>query len=110
MPETKPPSVEYSLLQKVVSGGQSGVDRAALDAAIALSITNGGWCPRGRLAEDGQIPPLYPLRETATEDVAVRTELNVLDSDGTLILSTGAPKDGTVLTKTCAEHYGKPLL
>jgi hypothetical protein len=66
------------LVEKVVSGGQTGVDRAALDVALELSIPVGGWCPRGRWAEDGKIPALYPLRETTTQDIAVRTELNVL--------------------------------
>jgi hypothetical protein len=62
------------------------------------------------VAEDGRIPEHYPLQETTTADVAVRTELNVLDSDGTLILAVGTPRNGTVLTKQCAEHHRKPHL
>jgi hypothetical protein len=97
-------------IRRVVSGGQSGVDRAALDAAREAGFPTGGWCPRGRLAEDGPIPDQYPLLETATGDIAVRTELNVLHSDATLILTVGTPQDGTVLTKVCAEHHRKPCL
>ena len=112
MPEHRQPTAtgDRPLIDKLVSGGQTGVDRAALDAALRLSIPIGGWCPRGRLAEDGPIPQHYPLCETTTEDVAVRTELNVIDSDGTLILTTGVPIDGTVLTKLSAKHHARPFL
>ncbi|NQT35909.1 MAG: hypothetical protein HQ581_00380, partial [Planctomycetes bacterium] len=68
---------------KIVSGGQTGVDRAALDTAIALGIPQGGWCPRGRPAEDGRIPDRYDLRETESTAYPVRTERNVVDSDAT---------------------------
>ncbi len=95
---------------KIVSGGQTGVDRAALDAAIALGIPHGGWCPKGRLAEDGTIPPQYLLAETESPDYAVRTERNVRDSDGTLILCRGIPTGGTELTLRLAERWGKPHL
>ena len=71
---------------KIVSGGQSGVDRAALDFALENKIPCGGWCPKGRLAEDGRIHHRYPLRETSSTDYRVRTQANVEDSDGTLIL------------------------
>ena len=71
---------------EIVSGGQTGVDRAALDAALALGMRCGGWCPAGRWAEDGPIDPRYPLRETPSGDPAQRTEWNVRDSDATLIL------------------------
>lgn len=74
---------------KIVSGGQTGVDRAALDVAMALGLEIGGWCPAGRWAEDGPIDARYPLNETPSADPAQRTEWNVCDSDGTLIL-TGA--------------------
>jgi hypothetical protein len=95
---------------KIVSGGQTGVDRAALDVAIELAIPHGGWCPRGRPAEDGVIPPRYQLRETASSDHAVRTEQNVLDSDATLIVCAGRPRGGTELTLQLARQHGKPHL
>ena len=94
----------------VISGGQTGVDRAALDAAMALGISIGGWCPAGRRAEDGAIPQQYPLRETESTDYAVRTEWNVRDSDATLILCRGAPAGGTALTAQLARRLGRPLL
>lgn len=96
------------ILQRIVSGGQTGVDRAALDVALELGIPCGGWCPRGRLAEDGAIPPRYPMMETATDDFSVRTELNVLYSDGTLLLTFGEPAGGTLFTRHCARHHRKP--
>jgi len=71
---------------KIISGGQTGVDRGALDAAIGLGIPHGGWCPRGRLAEDGPIPARYVLSETDSPEYWLRTEQNVSDSDATLIL------------------------
>ncbi len=79
--------VRWIVLQKIISGGQTGADRAALDFAIARGIPHGGWCPRGRLAEDGTIPALYQLSETPGPDHAQRTEWNVRDSDGTVIFS-----------------------
>jgi hypothetical protein len=95
---------------KIVSGGQTGVDRGALDAAIALGIPHGGWCPQGRLAEDGTIPIRYDLTETGSSDYAVRTEQNVVDSDATLILCRGRPSGGTELTRRLALRHEKPLL
>jgi len=97
-------------LQRVVSGGQSGVDRAALDAALALGIPCGGWCPRGRRAEDGRIPARYPLRETATPDYPARTARNVDESDATLVLTRGRPRGGTALTVGLARRGSKPVL
>jgi len=97
-------------LERVVSGGQTGVDRAALDAALELGIPCGGWCPRGRKAEDGRIPECYPLKETPAARYAERTEWNVRDSDGTLIVTAGPPAGGTALTIACAERLGKPCL
>lgn len=94
----------------IVSGGQTGVDRAALDAAIALGIALGGWCPRGRLAEDGTIPARYALRETGSPHYAVRTERNVAESDATLILHQGTLRGGTALTRRLAEQHAKPCL
>jgi hypothetical protein len=95
---------------KVVSGGQTGVDRAALDAALAAGLRCGGWCPRGRAAEDGSIDAVYPLVETPSADYAQRTEWNVRDSDATLVLARGRPGGGTALTIALARRHGKPLL
>jgi len=78
-----------TLIQSLVSGGQTGVDRAALHVALELEIPCGGWCPRGRRAEDGRIPAKFPLKESTSRNYAVRTRLNVEESDGTLILSRG---------------------
>jgi hypothetical protein len=96
--------------EKLVSGGQTGVDRGALDAAIRLGIPHGGWCPRGRLAEDGAIPARYRLTETDSPEYHVRTEKNVLQSDATLILYRGELKGGTKLTWQLAERHAKPCL
>ena len=99
-----------SLPQRVSSGGQTGVDRAALDVAIALGIPHGGWCPRGRRAEDGIIPARYMLREHASADYAARTEANVVEADGTLILCRGALSGGTALTLEIAVRERRPFL
>lgn len=95
---------------RIVSGGQSGVDRAALDVALALGLPCGGWCPAGRRAEDGPIPARYPLTETASADYAERTRRNVEDSDGTLVLSAGTLSGGTLLTVQLAGARDKPCL
>jgi hypothetical protein len=97
-------------LRRIVSGGQTGVDRAALDAALALGVDCGGWCPAGRLAEDGRIPDRYPLSETGNADYAERTRRNVEDSDATLIVTDGQPAGGTALTVRCCEDLGRPWL
>jgi|SRR3990167_8561670 len=89
------------MLEKIISGGQTGVDRAALDVSIKMGIVHGGWCPRGRAAEDGIIAEHYNLIETNSGDPSERTKLNIQDSDGTLILVTSIPvkvNDGTILT------------
>ncbi|MFQ5995740.1 MAG: putative molybdenum carrier protein [Acidiferrobacterales bacterium] len=96
------------MLRKLISGGQSGVDRAALDVALELAIPCGGWCPRGRKAEDGAIPAHYPLTQTESVDYAERTKRNVLDADATLILVRGALAGGTALTLEIASRYNKP--
>jgi hypothetical protein len=98
------------MLRRIVSGGQTGVDRAALDVALALRIPCGGWCPRGRRAEDGPLPDVYPLVETAERAYPQRTEWNVRDADATLILTHGKPDRGTALTRRLAQRYRKPLL
>jgi hypothetical protein len=97
-------------IQKIVSGGQTGVDRAALDVAMALGIPVGGWCPHGRRAEDGVLDPRYPLTETPLAAYAQRTAWNVRDSDGTLILFSDRPSPGTTLTREEAQAQGKALL
>jgi len=94
---------------KIVSGGQTGVDRAALDVALDLGIPCGGWCPHGRTAEDGIIPSRYPVSELPSGGYAERTEKNVQDSDGTLIISTLPMTGGTLLTANLAHQYQKPL-
>jgi hypothetical protein len=93
----------------VISGGQTGVDRAALDAALQLAIPIAGWCPHGRRAEDGRIPREYSLTETGPRNYAVRTEWNVRDSDGTLVIVLDSVSGGTGLTVKLARQHGKPL-
>ncbi len=95
---------------RIVSGGQTGVDRAALDVALELWLEAGGWVPRGRRAEDGAIPDRYPVRESASRSYARRTRLNVRDSDATLVLTRGAPEGGTARTIHIAEEMARPLL
>ena len=92
----------------ITSGGQSGVDRAALDFALNHGIDCGGWCPSGRLAEDGVIPDHYPLCETATENPAERTRLNVEGADGTLIIFQNSMDEGTHLTLQVVNELSKP--
>jgi hypothetical protein len=94
----------------VLSGGQTGVDRAALNAALALGIPCGGWCPGGRRAEDGTIPPRYPLRETDAPDYDVRTRLNVVAAEATLVLTPGMPTRGTAVTVQAARASARPYL
>ena len=98
-------------LERIVSGGQSGADRAALDWAIANGIAHGGWCPLGRRAEDGRIATRYKLKETPSREYDQRTRWNVRDSDGTLIISRVAQlSGGSAYTARCAERFGKPWL
>lgn len=107
----------YITSLKIVSGGQSGVDRAALDFAIGCSYLYGGWCPQGGLAEDYPTPPGvlkdYPaLQESTTRDYTERTELNVQDSDATLIIAphlTAATTGGTGMTQHFAKQHKKPF-
>ena len=97
-------------LRRIVSGGQTGADRGALDAAIDLGVEHGGYCPAGRRAEDGQIPDRYRLVATASADYAERTERNVVESDGTLLVTRGAPAGGSALTAALTRRHVRPLL
>lgn len=97
-------------LRKIISGGQTGADRAALDLALAFGLPHGGWCPKGRWAEDGPIPANYLLDETPTDDPSLRTEWNVRDSDATLIVAHGPLAGGSSLTREFARQLGKPCL
>ncbi|MFP4477211.1 MAG: putative molybdenum carrier protein [Desulfatibacillaceae bacterium] len=98
------------MIEKIISGGQTGADRAALDTALKYGIPHGGWIPRGRIAEDGRLPDKYRLQELGTESYAARTERNVLDSDGTLIVSHGELTGGSLLTRTYAVEHDRPFL
>jgi hypothetical protein len=98
------------MIVKIVSGGETGVDRAALDVAIKLGIPHGGWIPRGRLAEDGHLPDSYALCETPTTVRAERTEKNVVDSEGTLIISRGDLSGGSHFSREMAIKHGRPWL
>ena len=98
------------MIERIVSGGQTGVDQGALEVALGQGMACGGWCPRGRRTEAGVMAARYPLRETDSEDYRVRTEWNVRDSDATLILNQGALQGGTALTVRLAERLGRPCL
>lgn len=93
----------------IVSGGQTGADRAGLDFAIARGLPHGGWCPSGRRAEDGPLDERYQMRETEGEGYRQRTKRNVADSDATLIFNTGELSDGSLATLRLAERAGKPV-
>ncbi|MEO5331973.1 MAG: putative molybdenum carrier protein [Magnetococcus sp. YQC-5] len=95
------------MLKRIISGGQTGVDRAALDFAMSMAIPVGGWCPKGRKADDGPISPLYPLRETPTSDYRQRTYWNMRDCDGALIFHRGHLSGGTLLTVQLARKMDK---
>lgn len=97
-------------LEKIVSGGQTGADRAGLDVAMKAGLPVGGYCPKGRLAEDGTVPDCYPLIELTKGGYSVRTERNVIESDGTLIFNIGKLSGGTKLTVECARKHNKPYL
>jgi hypothetical protein len=93
---------------KIISGGQTGVDRAALDAARELGLAHGGWCPRERRSEDGAIPDVYLLRETPEVRYEQRTEWNVRDADATLLLYRDGLSGGTAFTLQCVRGLGRP--
>lgn len=98
------------MFAKLISGGQTGVDRGALDAALASGFPCGGWCPRGRRAEDGAIPDRYPVTEMTSANYLARTRRNVAESDATLILANGPLGGGTRATATHARKIGRPCL
>ena len=95
---------------KIVSGGQSGADLAALDAAIFSGIEHGGWLPKGRKTENGPLPFKYNLKELTTGKYRARTEQNVIDSDGTLICSFGPLTGGSALTEAFTIKHHRPCL
>ena len=97
------------MVERIISGGQTGADRGALDAAIDLAIEHGGFCPRGRRAEDGRIPDRYALVETESRDYASRTEANVLEADATVLITRGRPTGGSALTARLVRRHGRPL-
>lgn len=98
------------MLSRLISGGQTGVDRGALDAALECAFPCGGACPRGRRAEDGAIPERYPLTELSSANYIARTKRNVADSDATLILAHGRLTGGTRSTEAHARRVGRPCL
>jgi len=103
-PELKP------TINAIISGGQTGVDRAALDFALNHGFLCGGWCPRERRSDDGMIPEKYPLKETSSPEYPVRTRKNILSSDGTLIIVQNGMMDrGTQLTHAICLEKGKPV-
>ena len=97
------------MIEKIISGGQTGADQAALDAAIILGIPHGGWIPRGRMTENGPLPTKYNLMEMSTTSYPERTRKNIRESDGTLILSHGRLTGGSEYTRKMALKYVKPV-
>ncbi len=101
----------FNMELKIISGGQTGVDMAALDAALKVGFPIGGWCPKGRLSEAGTIPLAYSLKETPSPDASQRTEWNVRDSDATLIISPfPVVSNGTAYTLKMIEKHNKPFV
>lgn len=98
------------MIRKIISGGQTGADRAALDAAIKLGIPHGGWIPKGRLTENGSLPDKYQLVEMPGSSYSQRTEQNVIDSNGTLIVSHGQLIEGSDYTRKMAIKHHRPWL
>ncbi|MBN1625284.1 MAG: putative molybdenum carrier protein [Deltaproteobacteria bacterium] len=98
------------MIKKIISGGQTGADQAALDTAIKWNISHGGWVPRGRLTEAGRLPDKYDMQEMPTSSYSARTEQNVIDSEGTLIISHGPLTDGSKHTKEMAIKHEKPFI
>jgi len=98
------------MIKKIISGGQTGADRAALDVAFKFGIPHGGWIPKGRKTEKGPLPEKYQLQEMPTDSYEARTEQNVMDSDGTLIIARGKLTGGTDYTRKMTLKYKKQLL
>lgn len=98
------------MIEKIISGGQTGADRGGLDAAIEMGIMHGGYCPRGRLAEDGRIPEFYDLVELLSPDYPTRTRANINNSDGTVVFTYGRPSGGSALTLDLCNRLKKPSL
>ncbi len=96
------------MIRKIISGGQTGADRAALDTAIKFNIDHGGWVPAGRRAEDGVLPPVYRMDEMDTPHYARRTEQNVRDAQATVIIARDPLKGGSHLTRQLALTLKKP--
>ena len=99
---------DFYMLKKIISGGQTGADRAAIDLAIKLNMPYGGWIPKGRKTESGPLPEKYRLREMDTADYPSRTKRNIQDSHGTVILSRGKLTKGSELTLVYAKMKQKP--
>ncbi len=97
-------------IKKIISGGQTGADQAALDAAIKLGVPHGGWIPKGRITETGSLPNVYNLKEMPTNSYPKRTEQNVIDSDGTMIISHGKLAGGSDYTQIMAKKHGSPWI
>ncbi|MBU0994424.1 MAG: putative molybdenum carrier protein [Proteobacteria bacterium] len=98
------------MLKKIISGGQTGADQGALDAALKCDIPHGGWIPKGRLTESGPLSDKYQLNEMPTGSYSERTEKNITEADGTLVLTHGEPKGGSLLTLKLARKHNKPRL
>jgi len=98
------------MIKKIISGGQTGADRAALDIALKFNIPHGGWIPKGRIAEDGPLPDKYQLQEMPTTSYPARTEQNVIDSDATLIFSRGKTTGGTEFTRKMVLKHKRQLV
>ena len=97
------------MIERVISGGQTGADQGGLDAAIELGVPHGGWCPTGRRSEDGPIPARYQMRETTGWDYPSRTKLNIQEADGTVVFTVGEPTGGSGLTLKFAADLSKPV-
>ena len=102
--------IAHQTMIRIISGGQTGADQAALDAAIALGLPHGGWLPRGRKTEAGPLPPHYSLRELRSARYRDRTDKNVRAADGTLICSFGPLGRGSALTEALAIRHDRPVL